>query len=194
MVLVWLKRPVQLLQSTVVNRMRRQAGTRAAVSLKRLAEAVITGWALMGGVVLLLVVAVNMISVVGGIFGTPFPGDFELTEMGVAIAAFSFLPYCQLKDANVTADVFTSRASARVKAVLSLLASFIAFGFSVLLLWRMYLGMEDQRLYDYTTTILQIPHWLAFIPILISLGLVAVAAVITLHNAASTALTRYPYG
>ncbi|MDX5595199.1 TRAP transporter small permease [Pseudovibrio sp. SPO723] len=163
-------------------------------SLKRLAEVTITGWAMAGGVLLLLVVAVNMISVIGGIFGHPFPGDFELTEMGVAIAAFSFLPYCQLKDANVTADVFTARASIRIKAVLSLVASLIALGFALLLLWRMYLGMEDQRLYEYTTTILQIPHWLAFVPILISLALLSIAAMISLLNATTTALTRYPYG
>ena len=54
----------------------------------------------------------NAISVTGSaVFGRPFPGDFELTEMGVAVAAFSFLPYCQLTGANVTADIFTSGAS-----------------------------------------------------------------------------------
>ena len=41
--------------------------------------------------------------------------------------------------------------------------------------------------YDYTTTILQFPHWLAFIPILISLTLLAVAALMTLSEAARNA-------
>jgi hypothetical protein len=48
----------------------------------------------------------------------------------------------------------------------------------------MWAGMLDQRDYDYTTTILQFPHWVAFIPILISLALLAVAALMTLKNAA----------
>ncbi|MET1414549.1 TRAP transporter small permease [Roseibium sp. HPY-6] len=144
------------------------------------ASRLITGWALLGGIVLLLVVAVNMVSIIGSMFGKPFPGDFELTEMGVAVAVFSFLPYCQLVGANVSADIFTSGASKRMIAFFTLLGSLIALGFAILLIWRMYFGMLDQREYDYTTTILQIPHWLAFIPILISLALLAVAAAVTL--------------
>ena len=87
-------------------------------------------WAILGGFLLLAVVAVNAASVLGGLFGTSFSGDFELTEMGVAIAVFAFLPYCQLTDANVTAAIFTARASPRVVAGLRALASLVAFGFA----------------------------------------------------------------
>jgi TRAP-type C4-dicarboxylate transport system permease small subunit len=145
---------------------------------------IITGWALLGGVVLLLVVLMHTWSVIGNQFGLPFPGDFEMTEIGICIAAFSFLPYCQLTGANVTADIFTSRASPRWIAIFSLAASIIALCFSLLLLWRMYAGMLDQKEYDYTTAILQFPHWIAFIPILISLGLLVLASLFTLRDSA----------
>jgi TRAP-type C4-dicarboxylate transport system permease small subunit len=145
---------------------------------------IITGWALLGGVVLLLVVLMHTWSVVGTQFGMPFPGDFEMTEVGICIAVFSFLPYCQLTNANVTADIFTSRASPRWIAIFSLAASIIALGFSLFLMWRMYAGMLDQKEYDYTTAILQFPHWIAFIPILISLALLSVASLVTLHTSA----------
>ena len=145
-----------------------------------MASRLTTGWALFGGSVLLLVVAVNMASIIGSIFGKPFPGDFELTEMGVAIAVFAFLPYCQLTGANVSADIFTAKVSKRTAAFLALLGSLVALGFASLLMWRMYLGLLDQKEYDYTTTILQIPHWMAFVPILISLALLALAAMVTL--------------
>lgn len=145
-----------------------------------LVRRLITGWALAGGVVLLMTVLVNVFSVAGGVAWKPFPGDFELTEMGVAVAAFSFLPYCQLTGANVTADIFTARASRSTLAVFSLLASLVALGFSLLLLSRMYYGMLDQKAYGYTTAILQIPHWLAFVPMLLSLALLAIAAAVTL--------------
>ena len=56
----------------------------------------------------------------------------------------------------------------------------MAFAFAVLLLWRMSAGMVSQREYGYTTAILSFPVWLGFVPILISLALLAVAAVITL--------------
>ncbi|WP_193177398.1 TRAP transporter small permease [Oricola nitratireducens] len=148
--------------------------------LEGLARNAIIGWAFFGGIILSLVVAINVISVIGGVVWKPFPGDFEMTEIGVAVAAFAFLPYCQMVGANVTADIFTARAPYRLVAVFSLLASIVALGFSLLLLSRMYFGMLDQKAYNYTTAILQFPHWVAFIPILISLALLAVAATITL--------------
>jgi TRAP-type C4-dicarboxylate transport system permease small subunit len=157
----------------------------AAAGSWGLARSVITGWALLGGIVLLALVVMNVISVLGSaLLGTPFPGDFEMTEVGVAVAAFAFLPYCQLTGANVTADIFTSGAGPRWIALLALVASVVALGFSLLLLWRMSNGMLDQKAYGYTTTILQFPHWLAFIPILISLALLAIASLITLVDAA----------
>jgi TRAP-type C4-dicarboxylate transport system permease small subunit len=99
------------------------------------------------------------------------------------VAVFAFLPYCQITGANVTADIFTAAAPARTVAVLRLAASIIAFGFSALLVWRMSAGMLDQRQYGYTTAILQFPHWIAFIPILGSLVLLAIAATITAADA-----------
>lgn len=157
-------------------------GTKGTPGIAGIANRLITLWALAGGLVLLLVVAVNMASIIGGLFGRPFPGDFELTEMGVAVAVFAFLPYCQLTGANVSADIFTAAAPKRLIAFFTLLASLTAFGFACLLIWRMYFGMLDQREYEYTTTILQIPHWLAFLPILLSLALLALAALITLSR------------
>lgn len=144
-------------------------------------------WALMGGVILLAVVAVNMASVIGSVFGHPFPGDFELTEMGVAIAAFAFLPYCQVTGANVTADIFTAGLPQRWIAVLTLLGGVIALLFSGVLIWRMYFGMLDQKAYDYMTAILQIPHWIAFAVILVSLALLSLAALATIVEQARIA-------
>lgn len=150
------------------------------------AETLIHLWAVAGGVVLLAVVLVNVASVAGGILWRPFPGDFELTEMGVAVAAFAFLPFCQLTDANVTADIFTARASDRWISGFRLAAALVALGFALVLAWRMYHGMGDQRTYGYTTTILQIPVWWAFVPILVSLVLLAVASLVTLVETGST--------
>lgn len=148
-----------------------------------LVSRLITAWALLGGAMLLAVVAMNTISIIGNQFRMPFPGDFEMTEIGICIAAFAFLPYCQLSGANVTADIFTARAPDRMIAVLEIVGSLVALAFSLLLTWRMYAGMMDQKKYDYTTTILQFPHWIAFVPILISLVLLAMAALVTLRDA-----------
>jgi TRAP-type C4-dicarboxylate transport system permease small subunit len=139
-------------------------------------------WALAGGGVLGAIVAVNVWAVLGGFIGLPFAGDFELTEMGVAIAAFMFLPYCQLADQNVTADIFTSKLSAAVQRRFAAIGSVLALGFAALLLWRMYLGMLDQKSYSLATTILQIPVWWAYIPALASLALLFIAAGLSLRD------------
>ncbi|MBC7147041.1 MAG: TRAP transporter small permease subunit [Thioclava marina] len=139
-------------------------------------------WALAGGGMLGAIVAVNVWTVLGGFIGLPFAGDFELTEMGVAIAVFMFLPYCQLADQNVTADIFTSKLSAAVQRRFSAIASVLALAFAALLLWRMYLGMLDQKSYSLATTILQIPVWWAYLPALASLALLFIAAGLSLRD------------
>ncbi|NIZ12281.1 TRAP transporter small permease [Phaeobacter sp. HF9A] len=140
----------------------------------------VLAWALLGGLLLLAVVMMNVASVLGTLVGWPVPGDFELTEMGVAIAAFAFLPYCQLSRSNVTADIFTQGAGPRLRAFLGALGSLIALLFALLMLWRMFDGLLDQKNYGYETSILQIPVWLAYLPVLASLALLAVAALATL--------------
>ena len=142
-------------------------------------------WALLGGLLLLVIaLMISYSSAAGWLFGKPLPGDVELVEMLTAISVFMMLPYCQLSGANVTADIFTARASKRTVAALELLAALVALGFSLLLFWRMYEGLLDYRKYVETTTILKIPIWVAYPWALASLALLAVAAVVSVRKAA----------
>lgn len=144
----------------------------------------ITGWALAGGALLLAVVLMTVTSIVtSALFGRPLPGDVELTQMGVAIAAFSFLPYCQMTDAHVTADIFTTRASRRTLRVLMTVSALTGLAIAAVLVWRMWHGLFDYITYSETTAVLGIPHWWAFVPILISLALTVVAAIHSLATA-----------
>jgi TRAP-type C4-dicarboxylate transport system permease small subunit len=149
-----------------------------------LARRIIEGWALMGGLFLVVIALMNTWSVISlAVLGFPVPGDFEMVQMGVAVVAFSFLPYCQLKGANVTADIFTAGASKVTVAVFTLLAALVAAFFSVILLWKMSNGMVSYLRYKELTTILNIPVWIAYPPILVSLVLLVLAAAVTLHEA-----------
>ena len=148
------------------------------------ARSLITAWALLGGLVLVGVALVNAYSILAdAVVNKPFPGDFELTEMGAAVAAFCFLPYCQLVGAHVSADIFTMRAGPRAVAVMSILATLIAVVFAAILLWRMSAGLLDYREYEQFTGILEIPIWWAFVPALVSLALLVLASVVTLVEA-----------
>src|SRR5512134_2590930 len=129
--------------------LRAKAGTAPAGPVQR----VIEWWALLGGFVLLGIALLTAWSAATGfIFGKPLPGDFELTQILVAVAVFSFLPYCQLTDANVTADLFTAGAGPRMVAALRLLAAVLALGIRVVLTWRTWAGMLDFRQFVETTT------------------------------------------
>ena len=150
--------------------------------VEKFTRSLILYWALAGGILLFLVVFLNTFSVAGGIVGNPIPGDFELTEMGVAIAVFAFLPYCQLTNANVTADIFTSRASPRWLALFGLTSSLVALLFSILLFWCMSQGMVDRYNYQYTSAILLIPMWIPYVPVLFSWVLLLLAAIISVKD------------
>ena len=159
----------------------------AAAGPTGLAARLIEYWALLGGIVLFAIVLMTAWSATSGaVFDRPLQGDVELTEMGIAVAVFMFLPYCQLVGANVTADIFTAGAGPRTVALLELVSALIALGFSALLLWRMYLGLLDYRKYVETTTILHVPMWYAYIPILLSLALLALASLISVRSTLQT--------
>jgi TRAP-type C4-dicarboxylate transport system permease small subunit len=143
-------------------------------------------WALAGGILLLALVLSNAYSLAADItFSKPLFGDFEMVENGVAIAAFAFLPYCQLTGANVTADIFTQNAGPRTVAALALFSALIALAFSILLIWRMSQGLVDYYNYAETTATLGFPIWLVFVPIVISLVLLALAAFVSVSDALS---------
>lgn len=136
-------------------------------------------WALAGGMVLVVVMAVTGTSIVLDLaIRRPITGDFELTQLGCAIAVFAFLPFAQLMRAHVSVDLFIQALRPGVQRGLDRVVDVLMAGFALLLLWRMSLGFLGYYATDYpeVTPILQIPVWWAFPPILTSLLLWAVVA------------------
>ena len=88
----------------------------------------VTYLAICGGLVLVVIVLINFISIAGRtIFDKPLTGDFELVEMGCAVAMFSFLPLCQFKNGNVIVDFFTVNLSSKIKNSLNGLGALLFF-------------------------------------------------------------------
>ncbi len=121
------------------------------------------GLAILGGGVLVAVMVIVVVSVSGRALIDlglgPIPGDFELVEVGTAIAVFSFLPWCQLKRGHVSVDVLQTVIGRRGDAVLSVLYNLLMTGVAGLILWRLWAGMQDKITYSETTFILQFPVW-----------------------------------
>jgi TRAP-type C4-dicarboxylate transport system permease small subunit len=68
--------------------------------------------ALAGGVLLLALAVMVTVSVMARwLTSQGIPGDFELVQIGLALAVFAFMPLCQLRGGNLYVDTFTTRLS-----------------------------------------------------------------------------------
>jgi TRAP-type C4-dicarboxylate transport system permease small subunit len=129
-------------------------------ALFRLSETV----AVLGGVVLLLVMALTFGSVVGrGAFNSPLLGDSEIVEIGCAIAIFAFLPYCQMRGANVIVDFFTAGASRRARAILDTVMHLVFLVCVVVLTWRLAIGGVGAFRSGDNSMFLRIPQWWGYL-------------------------------
>jgi len=132
--------------------------------------------ALFGGAVLLAVCAVTLASVGGrALFGTPVLGDFELVEMGCAVAVFAFLPWCQWRGGNPAVHLFTDRAPRRLRRVLEAAGHGALALVAALIGWRLVLGGVELRQYGELTMVLRLPLWWGYVPAAAALGLLALA-------------------
>lgn len=152
-----------------------------AGQVERAARALIRLWALIGGAIILVLVAITSASALSNLaFDEPFIGEYEIAKHLVGIAIFTFLPYCQLTAANVTVDIFTDGMSFRAKTWMKLFSGVLALAFSLVLIRQMSIGFGDYIRYPEETATLHIPLWTAFPPILVSLALWAAASIVTI--------------
>lgn len=165
--------------------------------------------ALIGGVVMVVLLAITCLSVLGRGLNSmghsswltalapglaerliasgvgPISGDFELVEAGIAFAIFAFLPICQLYSGHATVDVFTSRLSARANAGLRAFWEAVLTLVIWLITWRLGAGLLDKMGNGETTFLLQFPVWWAYAA---SLAAAIVASVTALYAAAGRML------
>jgi TRAP-type C4-dicarboxylate transport system permease small subunit len=102
-------------------------------------------------------------TVIGGAFGRPILGDSELVELLCGIAVFAFLPYCQLRGANVMVDFFTQplphRARQWLDATMGLVFVFVA----AILTWRLAEGGLTAWERSRKSMFLQLPDWWGYV-------------------------------
>lgn len=151
--------------------------TRERGPIRHLLDCLSQGFALFGGLVLLALINMSLISIVGRkLFAAPIRGDMELMEVGAAVAIAAFLPMCELRGNHLKADAFTLAAPESVKRCLDALAHLFCAVVASILAWRTGLQMLDSREYGDVTTLLSIPLWIALLLIVPSLVLLALCA------------------
>ncbi|KAA5604754.1 TRAP transporter small permease subunit [Roseospira marina] len=170
---------------------------RASVVLRdRVLTPLAVGFALYGGVVLLVITAVTMLNVAGFAldavarpFGGRVPGVSgyeEVVALLVGGATLSFLPWCQLRWGHVTVDLFTRRAPRRLVAAVDRLALVLTAALAFGLALSMAVGMAQMRTDGVVTGVRAWPEWPFWGPGVAGLALWgAVAAVMALAPPAS---------
>jgi hypothetical protein len=149
----------------------------------RVLGALSRGAALFGGALLLAMAAVTLGSVLGRALSdyglTPLRGDFELVEIGTAIAVFAFLPWCQIGRGNVSVDILSRRLGARAHAALGCAGDLVLALCSGVILRQLWLGFAEKfplggpelratfglgppPFFAETTYELQMPVWIPF--------------------------------
>ena len=146
-------------------------------------DRVVRAVALLGGALLVVlsitvVVSVTLRSNLIGAAGVP--GDFELVQMATAVAAFCFLPYCQLRRGNIFVDTFTLKLPQRWQRGIDAFWDVIYALVMALISWRLAVGARAALASGENTMVLQLPSYL---PIAICSGLAALVAVTALVSA-----------
>ena len=145
-------------------------------------DAVAETVALIGGVLLIavatmVVVSVTLRSDLVGAAGVP--GDFELVQMATAVAAFCFLPLCQLRRGNIFVDTFTMKLPQRWRDGLDALWD-VVYGLAMALIaWRLSVGARSAFASGENTMVLQLPSYLPIALCAVLAGFVALAAFVS---------------
>jgi TRAP-type C4-dicarboxylate transport system permease small subunit len=149
-------------------------------------ERVVTWWALLGGVGLLLIVGATAFNVgafaadiVAQKFGgsiTAFPGYEDFVRLVVSAAVLMLFPYCQLRRGHVAVDLLVERMPQPVQRAIDAIS---LIGMTILVLFLFYwmvIGMIETRADHAVSRVLEWPEWPFYLPGLVSLALWALVA------------------
>ncbi len=143
-------------------------------SLERLSQIL----ALAGGAVFLALVAMSIVSIVGRkLFSAPIQGDVELLQMGAAIGAAAFLPYCEIRDRHIKVEVLSGWMPAGIRMWLDIVAHLALAVMALMLTWRTGLQTLDIRASGEVSTLLSVPIWIPVALLVPSFALLTVNAV-----------------
>lgn len=163
----------------------------------RLVRRLATAVAIAGGIVLVLVTIMTVVSVIGRAlsrshffldlgFG-PVKGDFEFVQTGVLFAIFCALPLTQYLRGHADVAIITDYFPARVAAAIELVMDLLMLGATVFIVWRFWIGLLDKYGNHESTFILHMPLWWSYAAgMLGAVMMVIVAAYCVVRSAANT--------
>lgn len=119
--------------------------------------------AAIGGFVLVAVTVMSVASILSRtLTGSPLLGDYELVQLGSAIAVAAFLPWGQMRGTHVFVDFFTTGVGPRARELLDAGGALLLGMCAAVVAWRMVIGMGDLRASGETSMLLGVPTWYAY--------------------------------
>lgn len=173
--------------------------------IRRSVEALAQGLAYLGGLILVFLSGMTVVSIVGraldgvGPLG-PVQGDYEMVANGCAIAVFFFLPLCQLRRGHVTVDIVIDRFPPRVRAAFGLFGDVAITAASIVILRQLWLGFGEKFPYGSeafrqalamgykpffpeTTYELQVPVWILYGTAMVGAAVMVLVSLYTVARA-----------
>ena len=91
---------------------------------------------LIGGLGLLLAMALGVADVIGSYFNRPVPGAYEFTESAMVLVVFGGLSYAQIRRKHIRVELLYLHVRPRLQSGMDVLGGLAAILFIVLLLWQ----------------------------------------------------------
>ncbi|MCL4766621.1 MAG: TRAP transporter small permease [Hyphomicrobiaceae bacterium] len=136
--------------------------------------------ALAGGIVILAAALLVCVSVsLRWTTSNSIPGDFELVQIAVALSAFAFLPYCQLRQGNIAVGTFTAFLPEAARSALDALWNLIYALTAAFIAWRLAIGASETIANGTTTMVSGLPIGWAIAAVAVMALLLAVTALAT---------------
>lgn len=136
------------------------------------------GFALIGGVLTLALIAMSLVSLVGRkLFSAPIPGDIEILEMVIAVAVAAFLPLCEIRDNHIRVDLLAGVLPDFANRFLLTLCHLLLALVAAFICWRTGLLAIESFRHSETSTMLMVPLWIPQALMLPSFGLLAICGV-----------------
>lgn len=153
----------------------------------KITTATARAFALIGGVVLLLVVGMTILSVIGrsiNAYGLgPIPGDFELVEVVSAFVIFWILPWAQISNGHVAVDVLARHFPKTLNRMIAVISQMLIVVMAIFIARQLTLGFWDKFNYGEMSFVLMMPVWWGYLAALPGAYLWVVAACLTLTQA-----------
>jgi len=135
--------------------------------------------AVLAGVLLTGITLMTCISLMGrNTTGWTIVGDFELSGSAAGAAIALFMPWCQMRRANIIVDFFTAKASERTTVALDRLGALVLAVCMGLLAWRSGIGGVNAWKSGSGSMMLGFPEWIVYVCMVPPLALTAVIGLV----------------